>query len=118
MEATLEHGEVAKAPRRLLRRSQLDGRTSMAKAVDRLTAAIERDLGGRDRLSAIEISLVEAFVGMAISLEDTNARLARGEPVDPAAHAQSTSTLMRLATRLGLQRRARDIVAAAEGDMS
>jgi len=33
---------------------QLDGRTSAAKAFDRLVADIESDLGGSDRLSAIE----------------------------------------------------------------
>jgi hypothetical protein len=111
MEATLEDAKVV--PRRLLRRDQLDGRTTVAKAVDRMTAAIHRDLGGIDQLSAIERSLVGAYVGMALALEDMNARLAAGEAIDRAVHAQSTSTLVRIASRLGLQRRARNIV---EGD--
>src|SRR5262249_132028 len=38
----------------LLTRRELDGRTSAAKAFDRLVADIESDLGGSDRLSAIE----------------------------------------------------------------
>ena len=51
---------------------QFDGRTSAAKAFDRLVADIESDLGGSDRLSAVERALVEGFAGAAVTLQHLN----------------------------------------------
>jgi hypothetical protein len=93
----------------LLTRAALDGRTGAARYFDRLVGDIERDLGGSDQLSAIEHELVEAFAGASVMLAHLNTKVARGEEVDPAEHSQAASTLVRIATRLGLQRRARDI---------
>jgi hypothetical protein len=112
-EAHMEtHTTDEAVPRRLLRRSQLDGRTTEAKAFDRLVTNVERDMGGADKLTAVERSLVEAFCGARIMVDVLNAKLARGDAVAPSEHSQATSTLMRLATRLGLQRR----IVATEGD--
>ena len=58
---------------------QLDGRTSAAKAFHRLVADIESDLGGSDRLSAIERALVEGFAGAAVTLQHLNTQLALGQ---------------------------------------
>jgi hypothetical protein len=49
----------------LLSRDELDGRSNAAKAFDRLARAIESDLGGRDQLSMIARTLIEAYVGAA-----------------------------------------------------
>ena len=51
----------------LLTRRELDARTSATKAFDRLVADIESDLGGSDRLSAIERALVKGFAGAAVT---------------------------------------------------
>jgi hypothetical protein len=114
---TLLDSEVAKVPRRnqLLRRDQLDGRTNGAKFFHRLAADLERDLGGADRLTAVEKSLVEAFCGARILVDHLNTKLARGDAVAPAEHSQATSTLMRLASRLGLPRRI--VTTNAEGEL-
>jgi hypothetical protein len=93
----------------LLTRAELDGRTNAAKAFDRLVAAIEVDLGGRDRLSAIEQTLVEAYAGAAITLQHLNTQLALGQPIDLTQHAQCVGAMVRVASRLGLQRRARSV---------
>jgi hypothetical protein len=93
----------------LLTRDQLDGRTNAAKIFDRLVANIEADLGGRDQLSTIEVALVEAFAGAAVTLNNLNTRLALGQPIDLGEHAQCVSAMVRVASRLGLQRRARDV---------
>jgi hypothetical protein len=76
---------------------------------NRAVTSIEADLGGHDQLSAIEVELVEAFAGAAVTMQNINARLALGESVDLIQHAQAASVMVRIATRLGLQRRARDI---------
>src|SRR5262245_66655233 len=66
----------------LLTRDFIDGRTNAAKVFDRLVSNIETDLGGRDQLSAIELALVEAFAGAAVTLENLNTRLLLGEEIE------------------------------------
>jgi hypothetical protein len=75
----------------LLTRAELDGRTNAAKTFDRLTRAIEVDLGGRDQLSTIQITLIEAYVGAVITLQHLNTRQALGLPIDFNQHAQAVS---------------------------
>jgi len=98
----------ASLPRPFSRR-EIDGRTSAAKVFDRLVTAIEADLGGADQLSAIERNLVQAFAGAAVTLHYLNARLMAGEEINLAQHAQAVSAMVRVASRLGLQRRQKDI---------
>ena len=74
---------------------ELDGRTSAAKAFDRFVADI--DLGGSDRLSAIERTLVEGFAGTAVTLQHLNTQLALGQPIDLSQHAQAVSAMVRVA---------------------
>jgi hypothetical protein len=109
--------EPSESPRRphratrpqLLTRDQLDGRSNAAKAFDRLVADIEADLGGHDQLSTIERALVEAFAGACVTLQHLNTQLALGQSIDLAQHAQAVSAMVRVASRLGLQRRTRDV---------
>jgi hypothetical protein len=93
----------------LLTRDQLDGRTNAAKVFDRLCADIEADLGGHAQLSAIEVALVEAFAGAAVTLQHLNTQLALGQPIDLGEHAQCVSAMVRVASRLGIQRRTKDV---------
>lgn len=93
----------------LLTRAQLDGRTNAAKEFDRLVSAIEADMGGHDQLSTIEVALIEAFAGAAVTLNNLNTRLALGQEIDLSQHAQAVSGMVRVASRLGLQRRAKDV---------
>jgi hypothetical protein len=93
----------------LMTRSQLDGRTGAAKVFDRLAGEIASDLAGRDGLSAIEASLVEAFCGSFVVLDSLNTRLLLGQSIDVSEHAMCVSALVRVASRLGLQRRAKHI---------
>ena len=93
----------------LLMRSQLDGRTNAAKFFDSLVADIEADLSGRDQLTAIQRALVEAFAGACVSLQHLNAKLALGEEIDISQHAQCVGAMVRVASRLGIERRQKDI---------
>lgn len=93
----------------LLTREQLDGRTNAAKFFDRLVRDIENDLGGRDALSTIERTLIEAYVGACVTLHSLNAQLALGQQIDLSQHAQAVTAMVRVASRLGLQRRQRDV---------
>ena len=63
---------------KLLNIKGLDRRTAARKAFDALVAEIEHDLG-REQLSAIEKSLIQAYAGSAILLDDLNARVVNDE---------------------------------------
>jgi hypothetical protein len=93
----------------LLTRDQLDGRTNAAKLFERLIGNIAADLGGSDQLSTIECQLIEAFAGACVQMQHLNTRLALGEKIDLAEHAQAVSAMVRVASRLGLQRRAKAV---------
>jgi hypothetical protein len=94
---------------RLLTRAQVDGRTKARRKFDAIVAGIASDLGGEDRLSTVARHLVEAFAGAALHVGDLNARLLLGEKIDVTEHAQVISTLVRIATRIGIHRLARDV---------
>jgi hypothetical protein len=94
----------------LLTREMLDGRTNAAKYFDNLASAIQADLGGRDHLSTIELTLIEGYAGACVTLQHLNTKLALGQEIDLSQHAQCVSAMVRVATRLGLARRAKDIL--------
>ena len=102
----------------LLTRAELDGRTNAAKAFDALVVAIENDLGGADQLTAIERSLVEGFAGATITLQNLNARMCLGQEIDITDLSHSISSMVRVASRLGEQRRARDVTARPQTSQS
>jgi hypothetical protein len=93
----------------LLSRTRIDRRSNAARVFDRLVADVQSDLGGRDQLSAIELALVEAFAGAAVTLDNLNTRLLLGQEIDLSQHAQAVSAMVRVASRLGLQRRAKPV---------
>lgn len=94
---------------RLLTRANLDGRTKARKQFDAIAEGIAQDLGGEDRLSTVTRHLVEAFAGAAVHVHDLNARLLLGEEVDITAHASAISTMVRIASRIGTQRVAKEV---------
>ena len=93
----------------LLTRSNLDGRTKARKQFDAIAEGIATDLGGEDRLSTVQKHLVEAFAGAAVHAHDLNARLLLGEDVDITAHASAISTMVRIASRIGVHRVTREV---------
>ena len=94
----------------LLTRDSLDGRTNAAKYFDQLVSNIEADLAGHEQLSTIERALIEAFAGACVTMQHLNTQLALGQEIDLSQHAQCVSAMVRVASRLGLQRRARDVM--------
>jgi hypothetical protein len=94
---------------RLLSRANLDGRTKARKQFDSIASGIAADLGGEEQLSTIQRHLVEAFAGAACHVNDINARLLLGEEIDVVVHSQAISTMVRIASRIGIHRVARDV---------
>ena len=94
---------------RLLTREALDGRTRARKQFDAIATGIANDLGGEDQLSTVQRHLVEAFAGAAICVHDLNARLLLGQKVDILELSTAISTMVRIASRVGVNRVATDI---------
>jgi hypothetical protein len=93
----------------LLCRKDLDRRSGAVQQFDHLVRAITVDLGGGEVLSQIEMQLIEAFAGAAVTLNSLNAKILLGREVSASEHALAISALVRVASRLGLARRARDV---------
>jgi hypothetical protein len=94
---------------RLLTREHLDARTTAARAFDAIARGIATDLGGESQLSTVQKHLIEAFAGIAIHVNDLNARLLLGQEIDIGEHSQVVTTLVRVASRIGLKRVAKQI---------
>ena len=109
---TSNHADSGKL--RLLTRDQLDGRTTAAKRFDETAREIAEDLGGESQLSAIERHLVMAFAGVSIHLGDLHARLLLGERIDIMEHATAISSLVRITSRIGTRRVARNVTPTLE----
>jgi hypothetical protein len=93
----------------LLTSRDLDKRSNAYKMFTQLTVEIENDLGGRDALSTIERTMISAYVGAAVSLQHLNTQLALGQKVDLTTFSGAASTMVRIASRLGLRRRSREV---------
>ena len=99
---------------RLLTRQNLDGRTKARKQFDAIADGVADDLKGSGKLSTIQLHLIEAFAGCAIIINAINAQLLSGEDIDIADHSQAASTLVRLASRLGLRCVPRDVTSSLD----
>jgi hypothetical protein len=88
----------------------IDGRSTIARRYRDLCAALASDQGGADRMSECRQQLCRRFAAAACMAENLEARLANGETIDVAEFSMLSSTLVRLASRIGLARIAREIV--------
>jgi hypothetical protein len=105
-----------RAKETLITRDRLDGRCSAAKQFDAIAEGIAQDLGGETNLSTVQRHLVEAFAGAAIHVSNLNSHLLLGQPVDIAEHATAISSIVRLASRIGILRVPRDVTPQGEAD--
>jgi hypothetical protein len=98
----------------------LEKSSGAARFFQRMIRDIESDLGGRRHLSRIEGELVRAFAGAATTLQYLNLQIAIGEPseVDLTGYATIASTMLRIGSRLGLQRRPVDLVPSLDEYLS
>jgi hypothetical protein len=89
-----------------------DGRSFVVRRYRDITDAIFVDQGGEDRCSESRKQLIRRFAAAAVIAEQMEARLANGEVINITEHAQLSSTLVRIAQRIGINRRLRDITPA------
>lgn len=87
----------------------IDGRSVIARRYKDITRAIVVDQGGADQCSESRLQLIRRFAAAAVLAEQLEAGLARGETIDIAEHATLSSTLVRLAAKIGINRAQRDV---------
>jgi hypothetical protein len=93
---------------RLLSMTDLDNRTRAYQVAQETKAAIIADLGGRDRLSTLELLQIENVSVDAAVLRDMQVRWLKGDKVLPTEIATMENVFNRTAAALGTQRRAKD----------
>ena len=94
----------------------LDGRRAEARRFRDLVVNYLSDAGGADRCSEIKLGLLRRLAATTVQAEILEARMVNGEAVDIPTLCTLASTTLRLASRLGLERTARE-VGPSLGDM-
>ena len=82
----------------------IDQRSAIARRYRDVMCAIIADLGGESRLSEARLQLIRRFSALVVQAEMMEAALVDGKPFDSSAHAHISSTLVRLAARVGCPR--------------
>jgi hypothetical protein len=87
----------------------LDGRSHASKQFTAIIQAVCSDLGGADNLTEIERHLITSFAGAAILQGHQVAKLLNGGPIDIHEYSSLTTAMIRSATRLGTERRTKEV---------
>jgi hypothetical protein len=87
----------------------IDGRSPTARRYRDVLSALVVDQGGADRMSEARVQLCRRFAASACMAEAMEADLVNGKQIEIGGHCLLSSTLVRLANRIGLSREARNI---------
>lgn len=87
----------------------LDGRLSLARDLRQRFAEVCNDLGGQDRLSYMQRSLIERSLWLEFWLAQQERELAGGEDFDVGKWVQATNALQGIYSKLGLQRQTQEV---------
>ena len=95
---------------------QLDGRTAIAVEMRARWHSMTDDLGGVDRLSYSQRSLVERALWIEHWIAQQERELAEGriEAFDAGRWTQATNSLLGLYRTLGIERRAKDVTSLSD----
>jgi hypothetical protein len=85
-----------------------DGRSVIARRYRDISSAIVQDQGGPEHCSESRLQLIRRFAACAVLAEQMESRLANGEEINIAEHCQLSSTMVRIAHRIGIERIPRD----------
>lgn len=87
----------------------LDGRYGVARELRQRFAEVCKDLGGIERLSYMQRSLAERGLWLEFWLSQQEQQLAKGGDFDASRWIQAANSLQGIYSRLGLERRAKDV---------
>lgn len=106
---TSKHGRSGVTNGSRLFAADANGRSATARRYRDIYAEVISDLGGADACTEIVHQLARRFASLSILAEGMEAKLTQDEEIDLNAHATVIAGLARIAQRLGLGRKARDI---------
>lgn len=89
--------------------NQLDGRTGIAQAMRERYRVYTDDLGGAERLSYAQRSLVERALWLEYWLASQEQELAAGNEFDVGKWTQAANSLQGIFSKLGLKRQVKDV---------
>jgi hypothetical protein len=92
----------------------LDGRSSGARRFRDLLQAYAADMGGITNLSEVKIGLLRRLAATSVLAEALEVKAANGEAVDVGTYCNLASTAVRIASRVGLERIARDVTSLTD----
>jgi hypothetical protein len=87
----------------------IDHRSPTARRYRDLVAVVAADMGGVDNCSEARLQLIRRFAALSVQAEAMEAQLANGTAIDIVEYSQLTSTLVRVVSRLGINRTARNV---------
>ena len=87
----------------------VDQRSSIARRYRDLMAEAINDAGGVSECSQARLQLIRRLAALSVQLEALEAKLAEGAEIDITEYTSLTSTLVRVVSRLGIERRSRDV---------
>lgn len=87
----------------------LDGRYGVARELRQRFAEVCNDLGGADRLSYMQRSLAERGLWLEYWLSTQEQALVKGGKMDVSRWIQAANSLQGIYSRLGLERKAKDV---------
>ena len=87
----------------------LDGRSASARRFRDLVLSYVADMGGLDRCSEIKLGLLRRLAATTVQAELLEARMVNGEQIDVGQLCTLASTTVRIASRIGLERRAKPV---------
>ena len=112
----LESQTIAARPSRLRSRvtngskmvAGLDGRSAEARRYRDLAMSFADDLGGADKLTEAQRTLIAQAATLQVQSERVQAAVLRGEVIDVEQLTRLANAAMRILSRLGLKRERRD----------
>ena len=82
----------------------VDQRSAVARRFRDIIAAIVTDLGGPNHTTETRLHLIRRFAMLVVQAEEMEARYSEGEQIEISKHVKISSTLVRLAGRIGMKR--------------
>jgi hypothetical protein len=87
----------------------VDGRSVVARRYRDIMGVVVSDQGGAEHLSETQLQLIRRFSAASMLAEQMEARLARGEQINIQEYSVLVSTIVRVAQRIGIGRRAKNV---------
>lgn len=87
----------------------VDGRSLLYRRFKDIARLVAADQGGLDALSEARVQLVRRFAATCVLCEQIESDMCNGLPIDIDQHTSLASSLVRLGSRIGIDRRAKHI---------